>query len=134
MVAALSAAAPDSGKQRIIAIFFAAGLRQRFRQAHHIPQAEIKALPGDGMQRLRRVADQRQAMGNRRLRWSTPADKRCASRMGNTPQPPAKRLLQLGKNVRLTSSAPHRAATAGDTRPANSARATSAASPADHAR
>ena len=39
------------------------GLRQRFRQAHHIPQTEIKALPGDGMQRLRRITDQRQAMG-----------------------------------------------------------------------
>jgi hypothetical protein len=71
-------------------------LRQRFRQAHHIAQAEIKALPGDRMQRLRRVADQRQAMRHRaagggqrqRINAALPG-------MGNTPQPPAKRLLQL---------------------------------------
>ena len=39
-------------------------LRQHFRQAHHVAQAKVKTLSGNRMQRLRRIADQRQTMGN----------------------------------------------------------------------
>ena len=56
-----------AAQQGIIAHIVAGHMRigKHLRQAHHVAQAEVKALPGDRMQRLRRITDQRQAMRHR---------------------------------------------------------------------
>ena len=56
-----------AAQKRIAAriLSFCPRLRQHFRQAHDVAQTEVKSLPGNRMQRLRRVADQRQPMRNR---------------------------------------------------------------------
>ena len=51
----------------VITHVFSALLRlsQGFRKAHDITHTEVKSLPGDGVQSLRRIAHQHGTMGNR---------------------------------------------------------------------
>ena len=71
-------------------------LRQHFRQAHHVPQTEVKPLSGDRMQRLRRVADQCQPMRNRAgSRGQRQRIDAALSGLDDPAKTPAKRLLKF---------------------------------------